>query len=93
MEDLMRYEDWEEVMYFLCPDAGQYGVGYGIMQLDGFYCDGAKAEGPHVVYSSGALVTPLGKHPVTAGPENWLFYVWAYTGKALKKTYNRTRLL
>lgn len=41
------------------------------------------------VYNGQAFFTPLGSHPIVSSPVTNLFYVWAYAGTALEKSYNR----
>ena len=81
-EDLVNYNKWEEVMFFITKE-------YGIIKCDGIYCDGSKINEVVECKNGKAMVVPLGSHPIIACPSSPLWYFWAYVGTALKKQYNQ----
>jgi 5-deoxy-D-glucuronate isomerase len=73
---------WEEMMFFVAPKPG-------IAVLNGFYSNMEVAYKSISVENGSAHIMPLGSHRITAAPDSFIYYFWAYTGSALKKTYNR----
>lgn len=84
--DLDRFANgettWEEVMWFACNAPG-------IANLQGVYTGGRIVNTLVPIYNGDAHVMPLGSHAIHAGPGASMQYVWAYSGTALQKVYNR----
>lgn len=51
---------------------------FALMVRDGKMTDGEEFDDALVVRSGDMFQVPLGKHPIVAGPETDLVYVWAY---------------
>lgn len=65
---------FEEVfLYFTKP-----GRGWGVQRRTGLYSDLSEVDDVTVVYNGDAAVLPLGEHPVVAGVDSELLYVWFY---------------
>jgi 5-deoxy-D-glucuronate isomerase len=65
---------FEEVfLYFTKP-----GRGWGVQRRTGLYSDLSEVDDVIVVGNGDAAVLPLGDHPVVAGVESELLYVWFY---------------
>ncbi len=73
---------WQEGMFFVCPKPGT-------AKLDGLYSGGKIVNMTVPITNGSAMAMPLGSHPITAAPDSWMWYFWAYTGTALEKRYNR----
>lgn len=75
---------FEEVfLYFTKP-----GRGWGVQRRSGLYSDLSEVDDVIVVHNGDAAVLPLGEHPVVAGVESELLYVWFYFSP-IPKTYAR----
>lgn len=65
---------FEEVfLYFTKPRAG-----WGLQRRTGVYCDGTAVDDVLVVRNGDAAIMPLGDHPVVAGVDSSLLYIWFY---------------
>jgi 5-deoxy-glucuronate isomerase len=65
---------FEEVfLYFTKPRSG-----WGLQKRRGLYFDLTPVDDVLIVRNGDATVMPLGDHPVVAGVENQLLYVWFY---------------
>jgi 5-deoxy-glucuronate isomerase len=72
---------FEEVfLYFTDPKEG-----WGLQVRDGLMCDGSKVQDVVRVNNGDWLPMPLGNHPVVAGVDCRLMYVWAYVSPIAKK--------
>lgn len=75
---------FEEVfLYFTKP-----GRGWGVQRRSGLYSDLSAVDDVIVVANGDAAVLPLGEHPVAAGVESELLYVWFYFSP-IPKVYAR----
>jgi 5-deoxy-glucuronate isomerase len=75
---------FEEVfLYFTKP-----GRGWGVQRRTGLYSDLSEVDDVIVVGNGDAAILPLGEHPVAAGVESELLYVWFYFSP-IPKTYAR----
>lgn len=73
---------WQEVMFFVCPKPG-------VIHMNGMFSGAQAVYESRQVGNGMAMTMPLGSHPITAAPDSWMWYFWAYTGNALEKRYNR----
>jgi 5-deoxy-glucuronate isomerase len=65
---------FEEVfLYFTKP-----GSGWGLQKRDGLFANLAPVDDVFVVRNGDASVMPLGDHPVVAGVDSSLLYIWFY---------------
>ncbi|HEX3693125.1 MAG TPA: 5-deoxy-glucuronate isomerase [Solirubrobacteraceae bacterium] len=75
---------FEEVfLYFTKP-----GRGWGVQRRSGLYSDLSEVDDVIVVKNGDAAVLPLGEHPVVAGVDSELLYVWFYFSP-IPKVYAR----
>jgi 5-deoxy-glucuronate isomerase len=75
---------FEEVfIYFTKP---RYG--WGIQKRTGLYCDLREVDDVQVFRNGDAMVMPLGDHPVVAGVDSEILYVWFYISP-IPKVYSR----
>lgn len=75
---------FEEVfLYFTKP-----GGGWGVQRRTGLYSDLSEVDDVTVIYNGDAAILPLGEHPVVAGVESELLYVWFYFSP-IPKVYAR----
>jgi 5-deoxy-D-glucuronate isomerase len=75
---------FEEVfLYFTKP-----GHGWGIQRRTGLYSDLSEVNDVIEVANGDAAILPLGDHPVVAGVDSELLYVWFYFSP-IPKTYAR----
>jgi 5-deoxy-glucuronate isomerase len=75
---------FEEVfLYFTKPSRG-----WGIQRRTGLFSNLVEVDDVIVVQNGDAAVLPLGDHPVVAGVESELLYVWFYFSP-IAKTYAR----
>lgn len=72
---------FEEVfLYFTKPKSG-----WAIQVRDGLFSDGSKVSDSIVVRNGDAAIMPLGDHPVVAGVDSQLLYVWCYLSPIPKR--------
>jgi 5-deoxy-glucuronate isomerase len=75
---------FEEVfLYFMKP---RYG--WGLQKRAGLFCDLEPVDDVLVVRNGDATIMPLGDHPVVAGVENQLMYIWFYVSP-IPKIYSK----
>lgn len=75
---------FEEVfLYFTKP---RYG--WGLQRRTGLFCDLDPVDDVLVVRNGDASIMPLGDHPVVAGVENQLMYMWFYVSP-IPKIYSK----
>ncbi len=75
---------FEEVfLYFTKP-----GRGWGVQRRTGLFSDLSEVDDVIVVKNGDAAVLPLGEHPVVAGVDSELLYVWFYFSP-IPKVYAR----
>jgi 5-deoxy-D-glucuronate isomerase len=75
---------FEEVfLYFTKPRDG-----WGLQRRDGLYCDLQSVDDVIVVNNGDAAIVPLGEHPLVAGVDSSVLYVWFYLSP-IPKTYSR----
>lgn len=73
---------FEEVfLYFTKPKEG-----YGLQRREGLYSNLQRVDDVIVVHNGDAAVLPLGDHPIVAGVDASLLYVWFYISP-IPKTY------
>ena len=71
---------FEELFFYF----GAEKESWGYQRRDGTFCNGDTVDDIQVVEAGDALAIPLGEHPVTAGPDNKLGYVWFYVSPEAK---------
>ncbi|HKI91218.1 MAG TPA: 5-deoxy-glucuronate isomerase [Gaiellaceae bacterium] len=75
---------FEEVfLYFTKPRTG-----WGVQRRTGLFCDLSPVDDVTVVRNGDAAVMPLGDHPLVAGVDSEVLYVWFYVSP-IAKTYAR----
>ena len=75
---------FEEVfLYFTKPKSG-----WGIQRRDGLYSTLQPVDDVVIVRNGDAAVLPLGEHPIVAGVDTSILYVWFYISP-IPKTYAR----
>jgi 5-deoxy-glucuronate isomerase len=75
---------FEEVfLYFTKPRSG-----WGLQRRDGLYCNLQHVDDVIVVRNGDAAILPLGSHPVVAGVDSQLLYVWFYISP-IPKIYSK----
>ena len=75
---------FEEVfLYFTKPPNG-----WGMQRRKGFYSDLTRADDVLVVRNGDAAILPLGDHPIVAGVDSQVLYVWFYVSP-IPKIYSK----
>jgi 5-deoxy-glucuronate isomerase len=75
---------FEEVfLYFTKPRSG-----WGLQRRTGLYCNLDRVDDVIVVRNGDAAVLPLGDHPVVAGVDSQVLYVWFYVSP-IPKIYSK----
>ncbi len=75
---------FEEVfLYFTKPRSG-----WGLQRREGLYCNLETVNDVIVVRNGDAAILPLGEHPVVAGVDSQLLYIWFYISP-IPKTYSK----
>ena len=75
---------FEEVfLYFTKPRSG-----WGIQRRDGLFCNLEQIDDVIVVRNGDAAVLPIGEHPVVAGVDSQLLYIWFYISP-IPKVYSK----
>lgn len=80
-ENAPRFE--EVFLYFSKPRQG-----WAIQRRTGLFADLSRVDDVLVVRNGDAAIMPLGDHPVVAGVESELLYMWFYVSP-IAKTYSR----
>jgi 5-deoxy-glucuronate isomerase len=72
---------FEEVfLYFTKPRSG-----WGLQRRDGLYSDLRRVDDVIVVKNGDAAILPLGAHPIVAGVDSQLLYIWFYMSPIPKR--------
>jgi len=75
---------FEEVfLYFTKPRTG-----WGLQRRDGLYCNLQRVDDVIVVRNGDAAIMPLGEHPIVAGVDSQVLYVWFYMSP-IPKIYSK----
>lgn len=75
---------FEEVfLYFTKPRNG-----WGMQRREGLYCNLARVDDVVVVRNGDAAILPLGEHPIVAGVDSSVLYVWFYMSP-IPKIYSK----
>lgn len=77
-------EQFEEVFLYFCDPRS----GWALQKRKGVMPDGTDINDCSQIYSGSFLEMPLGRHPVVAGPDTTLLYVWFYVAP-VSKLYGR----
>ena len=79
--DSARAPLFEEIfLYFTKP-----GTGWALQRRDGLLCTGEVLDDVLVVRNGDSAIMPLGDHPVVAGVDSQLLYVWFYISPIPKR--------
>jgi len=75
---------FEEVfLYFTKPRNG-----WGLQRRDGLYCNSLSVDDVVVVRNGDAAILPLGNHPIVAGVDSQVLYIWFYISP-IPKIYSK----
>ena len=75
---------FEEVfLYFTKPRNG-----WGLQRRDGLYSNLAKVDDVIIVRNGDAAILPLGEHPIVAGVDSQVLYIWFYMSP-IPKMYSK----
>ncbi len=75
---------FEEVfLYFTKPRSG-----WGLQRREGLYCNLQTVDDVIVVRNGDAAILPLGEHPVVAGVDSQVLYIWFYISP-IPKIYSK----
>jgi len=76
--------EFEEVfLYFTKPRSG-----WGVQRRDGLYCNLQAVDDVLVVKNGDAAILPLGNHPIVAGVDSQVLYIWFYISP-IPKVYSK----